>query len=226
MPRIARVVLPGYPHHIIQRGNNRQRVFFDTQDRQKYLNLLTFFSKDIHCKIYAYCLMLNHIHLLFEPEKINSLAKVMQKLALCYTQYFNKKYDRTGRLWECRYHSSLVDKDNYMWAVIRYIETNPLRAGISKHPEEYIWSSAESRLLSKSNSYVKLQKYFDKNELESYRKYFYEIRPNMEAFITKQTYDGRPIGNNQFLNRIEKLVGKVLIPRPKGRMKGYSKKKK
>ena len=112
MPRIARIVASGYPHHIIQRGNNRGRVFFDEKDRQLYLKLLKKYTDESGCIVNAYCLMDNHIHLLLVPLHDDSLSKTMQKLGLRYTQYVNSKYKRTGRLWECRFHSCVVDKND------------------------------------------------------------------------------------------------------------------
>ena len=121
MPRIARIVAEGYPHHIIQRGNNRQAVFFDNEDRLFYLGLLRKYSRECASKVHAYCLMDNHVHILFTPRYHNSLAKTMQKLSLRFTQHVNKKHKRTGRLWECRFHSSLVDKEDYLSAMERSV---------------------------------------------------------------------------------------------------------
>src|SRR3989338_11686878 len=111
MPRLARIVGVYYPHHIIQRGNNRQTVFFKDEDRSFYIEQLKKYSSECGCKIKAYCLMSSHIHILAIPAKEDSLAKTMQKLSLRYTQYINKKYKRTGRLWECRFHSAVVDEE-------------------------------------------------------------------------------------------------------------------
>ncbi|GAI54022.1 unnamed protein product, partial [marine sediment metagenome] len=130
MPRIARIVGIGYPHHIIQRGNNRQNIFFDQEDRLLYLKWLEKYSLECGCTIHAYCLMINHVHLLVVPQYNYSLAKTIQKLSLTFTQHINKKYKRTGRLWECRFYSALVDKEPYLWSVGRYIERNPVRAKI------------------------------------------------------------------------------------------------
>lgn len=121
MPRIGRAVAPGYPHHVIQRGNNRENVFFEKEDRTKYLLLLNKYAVKWNAPIMAYCLMSNHIHLLTKPLSAESLFKMMQGLTLCYTQYINRMYGRTGRLWESRYHSCIVDHDKYLWAVARYI---------------------------------------------------------------------------------------------------------
>jgi putative transposase len=108
MPRIGRAVAAGFPHHVIQRGNNREEVFFDAKDRKKYLALLKKYSVKWESTIISYCLMSNHIHLLTKPKSDESLYKMMQGLTLCYMQYFNRTYQRTGRLWECRYHSCIV----------------------------------------------------------------------------------------------------------------------
>jgi len=142
MPRIGRAVAPGYPHHVIQRGNNRENVFFEKEDRTKYLSLLNKYAFKWNAPIMAYCLMSNHIHLLTKPLSEESLFKMMQGLTLCYTQYINRMYGRTGRLWESRYHSCIVDHDKYLWAVARYIEQNPVRAKMVERAEDYSYSSA------------------------------------------------------------------------------------
>src|SRR3990172_2992129 len=128
MPRIARAVALEFPHHVVQRGNNREKVFINEEDKKKYLSLLKEYSGKLDTYIPAYCLMSNHVHLLTRPIKNESLYKMMQGITLYYTQYFNRTYKRTGRVWESRYHSCVVDKEKYLWAVARYIEQNPVRA--------------------------------------------------------------------------------------------------
>jgi len=114
MPRIARAVALEFPHHVVQRGNNREKVFINEEDKKKYLSLLKEYSGKWDTYIPAYCLMSNHVHLLTRPIKNESLYKIMQGITLCYTQYFNRTYKRTGRLWESRYHSCVVDKEKYL----------------------------------------------------------------------------------------------------------------
>jgi len=121
MPRIALAVALEFPHHVVQRGNNRENVFFNEEDKKKYLSLLKEYSGTWDTYILAYCLMSNHVHLLTRPIKNKSLYNMMQGITLCYTQYFNRTHKRTGRLWESRYHSCVVDKEKYLWAVARYI---------------------------------------------------------------------------------------------------------
>ena len=166
MPRVARKVYIGYPHHIVQRGNNKQRVFKDYKDRLFYLCQLRKYSWECDCKVHAYCLMPNHIHLLLVPSQQESLAKIMQKLNLSYTQYINRKYNRSGRLWESRFFSSQIDKESYLWSVCRYIEQNPLRAGITSKVIEYRWSSAKINCGLLESGFVEpiWKNYLDSNE--------------------------------------------------------------
>jgi len=121
-----------HPNHVVQRGNNKEKVFINEEDKKKYLSLLKEYSGKWDTYILAYCLMNNHVHLLTRPIKNESLYKMMQGITLCYTQYFNRTYERTGRLWESRYPSCVVDKEKYLWAVARYIEQNPERVKIVK----------------------------------------------------------------------------------------------
>jgi len=112
MPRIARIVGAGYPHHIVQRGNNKENVFLDRTDYEKYLFFLAKYPEEKEAAILAYCLMPNHVHLLVTPSQEETLAKMMQGVTLCYTQHFNRKKGRTDRLWECRYYSTIIDQDS------------------------------------------------------------------------------------------------------------------
>src|SRR3989339_882703 len=130
MPRIARAVAVDFPHHIIQRGNNRQKVFFAIETRKKYLELVKEYADIWGASVLAYCLMTNHIHLLIKPHQEDSLAKMMQGVSQGYAKYINRRYKRTGRLWESRYYSCVVDEESYLWQVARYIERNPKRAGL------------------------------------------------------------------------------------------------
>ena len=141
MPRQPRYNLPGFPQHVIQRGNNRQAVFFDDGDYQRYLSDLNDIAIETGCQIHAFVLMTNHVHLLITPVVSNGISKLMQGLGRRYVGYINHAYQRTGTLWEGRYKASLVAEDNYFLACMRYIELNPVRAGMVEHPGAYRWSS-------------------------------------------------------------------------------------
>jgi putative transposase len=124
MPRIARIVATGYPHHVTQRGNNRTTVFFDDEDRQTYLKLLSLYSQKNHLRIWAYCLMNNHIHLLAVPETEIALARGIGLTNQVYTQYLNRKLRQSGRIWQNRFFSCVIDNDQYLWAS-PLIKTDP-----------------------------------------------------------------------------------------------------
>jgi putative transposase len=214
------VVVPECLYHIVQRGNNHQEVFFDDEDRQQYLNLLYHYSRKWNCPILAYCLMTNHVHLLVETKTVHGLAKLMQGISLCHTQRINKKYSRTGRLWECRFHSSLIEKENYLWRVFRYIDRNPVRIGWVCRAEEYPWSSARAHLLGEKNSILNIEFLSSDKDHEMYRVFLSEIEDeNGLAEIRRMTQQDRPLGPMQFQLQIEKLIKRKVIPRPRGRPK-------
>lgn len=141
MPRSARIVVPDVPLHLVQRGVNRSPCFFRQGDYADYLELLACAARQFGCSIHAYCLMTNHIHLLLTPHEQGACARVMKQVNQCYVQRLNKSTGRTGTLWEGRFHSCLVDTDDYSLACYRYIELNPVRAGMVADPGEYRWSS-------------------------------------------------------------------------------------
>jgi len=217
MARIARMIGVGYPHHIVQRGNNKQTVFFDNKDRKLYLNLLRKYSVECNCSLHAYCLMNNHVHLLLTPRLENSLAKTMQKLSLTFTQHVNKKYERSGRLWECRFHSAIVDRDSYLWAVCRYIERNPIRARMVDNPEQYEWSSATLDVREQGNCFIESIWESDQQR-EAYRA-FLNMQENEEESekMEKATFSGRPIAKEGFLEQLSGELGINIKSRPVGR---------
>ena len=217
MPRIARIVGIGHPHHIIQRGNNRQNIFFDQEDKRLYLKWLEKYSLECGCTIHAYCLMSNHVHLLIVPKYNYSLAKTMQKLSLRFTQHINKKYKRTGRLWECRFYSALVDKESYFWSIGRYIERNPIRAKMVSKPAEYKWSSAKANITGKEVGFIK-PIWQDDADREEYITFL--NNPDKEEdieIIKKSAISGKPIGSKEFLNQMVETLGVTINRRPKGR---------
>lgn len=218
MPRIARIVEVDFPHHVIQRGNNRQKIFFDNNDKEKYLDLLRRYIKECPCKTNTYCLMPNHVHMILVPLIVNALSKMMQKLSLGYTQYINKKYKRTGRLWECRFYSSLIERDNYLWAACRYVERNPVRAGMADKPEHYKWSSAIlGYSKQKQNDFVD-PIWYNNFEKQEYMKFLAQPDEESEiAIIRKATFKGTPLGSANFIKCISEKLGFKIKTRPKGR---------
>jgi putative transposase len=217
MPRIARAVAAGFPHHVVQRGNNKETVFFKNEDKETYLSLLNKYAEKWRSPILTYCLMSNHVHLLTKPLEDISLYKMMQGIALCYTQYVNRKYQRTGRLWESRYHSCIVDTEKYLWAVSRYIEQNPVRAKIVEKEEGFLYSSAKAHVSGKKNDILG-EELFDNMQRRDYREFLRSSIPKQEIKeIRYFTRTGRPLGSNEFTSRMETELERSLEIRPVGR---------
>jgi len=178
MPRRARLKLPGQPWHVIQRGVNRSRCFSGIADRQRYLALLAEHSVAHGCAVHAYVLMPNHVHLLLTPSSDLSVSRMMKAIGERYVRAFNKAHKRSGTLWEGRFKSSIVDSQRYLFTCYRYIELNPVRAGMVSHPAEYPWSSylvnaegGESDIVKPHELYLAISA--DPEErLREYRKWF------------------------------------------------------
>src|SRR3990172_1259898 len=219
MSRIARAVALGFPHHIVQRGNNREKVFLNKEDKEKYLSLLKKYSGKWNSPILAYCLMSNHVHLLTRPTKNESLYKMMQAITLCYTQYINMTYKRTGRLWESRYHSCIVDKEKYLWAVARYIEQNPVRAKIVNKAEEYPYSSAKAHIENVKYEILG-EALFEGRQREDYRELMKaSIKEEEINNIRNHTRNGRPMGSESFIEKMERKLDRIFKSKPRGRPK-------
>ena len=141
MARLPRLTLPGYPHHVIQRGNNRQPIFASQADYQTLLDLLDENAKKFGIALHAYVLMGNHFHLLATPQTADGLPQMMQAVGRRYVRYFNDTQHRSGTLWEGRYKSTLIQTERYLLTCMAYIDLNPVRAGLVAHPRDYAWSS-------------------------------------------------------------------------------------
>lgn len=141
MARLPRLTLPGYPHHVIQRGNNRQDIFAATEDYTLFLDLLAQHAAQFAVAVHAYVLMTNHVHLLLTPSTPQGLPKLMQAVGRSYVRQFNQQHGRTGTLWEGRYKSALIQTERYLLACMVYMDLNPVRAGLSAQAADYPWSS-------------------------------------------------------------------------------------
>ena len=213
MPRRARLVVPGIPWHIIQRGNNRSACFYDVSDCQFYLETLNKQAAKYGCSIHAYCLMTNHSHLLLTPSTHDSAALLMKHLGQRYVQYMNRRYQRSGTLWEGRFRSCLVQTKNYVLACYRYIELNPLRASMVEHPAEYRWSSYRangqgSRLdwLTPHAEYLALGEN-ENSRLASYRGLFdIAVDPNLLAEIRTATHGNYALGDERFKTEVSSML--------------------
>lgn len=141
MARLPRLTLPGYPHHIIQRGNNRQAIFAERADYETLLSLVGDYAKQFDVAVHSYVLMSNHFHLLATPQTEDGVPQLLQAIGRSYVRYFNKRQSRTGTLWEGRYRSTLIQAESYLLACMAYIDLNPVRAGLVASPADYPWGS-------------------------------------------------------------------------------------
>ncbi|PLY00522.1 MAG: transposase [Desulfuromonas sp.] len=217
MPRIARVIAIDYPHHVTQRGNNRATVFFDDEDRQTYLRLLATYSKRFSLQIWAYCLMDNHVHLLAVPEKENSLARGVGLTNQVYTQYLNRKTKQSGRIWQNRFYSCIVDKDEYLWTVARYIENNPLKPDLADKAEEYCWSSAKAHLTGVKDELLHEPSWLDPTDVKNYAAFMRQQDEVAEKLLRQATKTGRPFGPDTFIKEMEFKLDTALRPKRPGR---------
>lgn len=154
MPRLPRYVLPGQPQHVIQRGNNRNAIFAADADYAFYMEKLVDACRRFRCDVHAYVQMTNHVHLLMTPHTEGGIGKVMQSLGRYYVQYFNYTYSRTGTLWEGRYRATLIEGERYLLTCMRYIELNPVRAGMVDHPSRYPYSSYHANAMGREDALV------------------------------------------------------------------------
>jgi putative transposase len=218
MPRIARIIAPGYPHHITQRGNNRATVFFDDEDRQTYLKLLGLYASKHELQIWAYCLMDNHVHLLAVPQTETSLARGIGLTNQVYTQYLNRKLCQSGRIWQNRFFSCVVERNQYLWAVARYIVRNPLKVGLAERAEEYPWSSARAHLTGEGDTILAASStWLDPSERTAFAEFVLAENVEMDEAIRKATRTGRPIGSEGFVDMLEFRLKQVLRPKKVGR---------
>jgi putative transposase len=214
MSRLPRVVVPGYPHHIVQRGNRRQTVFFQDQDRRFYLHLLRKYGSDAGITFWAYCLMGNHVHLIAVPRNVDSFSKGLGKAHWKYTMSVNLREDWRGFLWQGRFFSCPLDEHHLITAT-KYILFNPVRAAIVKRPDEYHWSSARAHLKEADDPLIS-----DGDlsaEIVNWRS-FLSVPPlesDMES-IREHTKTGRPLGGEAFVRKLEAITGRTLWPQRRG----------
>ncbi len=205
MGRISRVVAQGIPHHITQRGNSRQVVFDDAKDRRVYLKLLRSYAEKYRLRIWAWCLMSNHVHLLAVPETAESLKRTLGQTHHDYARYRNAELARCGHLWQSRYYSCPVDEEG-VWPVMAYIERNPVRAGLVRFAEDHAWSSARAHVLGlDQEGFVDLAPWPAGYTADRWRDTL-RLGIEEEAFqerLRLATLTGRPFGSEQFIEELE-----------------------
>ena len=211
-------MVPGVPVHAIQRGNNRAPCFTEDEDRAFFLHHLGRLAYDESCDVHAYCLMTNHVHLLLTPGREQSCARLFKRLGLLHTQYTNRKYRRSGTLWEGRFRSSLVQTDFYLLACYRYIELNPVRAGMVADPGAYPWSSYRANAEGIPDARITPHaEYLDLGR-DQYRSLFgSHLDPDLIREIRSTTNSGYVLGAEAFRLRMAGLLGRRVSKGPPGR---------
>ena len=203
-----------------QRGNNRADVFFCDRDREHYLRALVRYCSEFRLEVWAYCLMTNHVHLLVVPESDHSLAQGIGRTNLIYTQYVNREYRRSGRVWQNRFFSCPVDRNEYLWSVCRYIERNPVRARLVEHPWDYSWSSARHHAQGTPDLVTGASQWPAPAEREQYREYLDHDEQEVDRIrIRTSTQTGRPLGSLTFIKELGLKLGRILQPQKVGRRK-------
>jgi putative transposase len=218
MPRLARSVFPNIPHHITQRGNRREDVFFTDDDRLFYLEWLQFYCEKYKVSVLAYCLMTNHVHLVLTPHTETGLQQVLKPLHMRYAQYINKIKGWKGHLWQGRYFSSPLD-EAYTWSTIRYVERNPVQAGILLKAENYRWSSAAAHCGLKTDPLLAaLPNAMDGISQGEWNKWLaLPENKGVIDIIQRNIEKGLPCGDDNFITALEAVAKKSLRYKPQGR---------
>jgi len=219
MPRQARIVFPNVPYHITQRGNRREDVFFSEEDRLRYLAWLKDNCDKYGVEILAYCLMTNHVHIVVVPPTESSLQQALRPLHTRYAQYINRKKGWKGHLWQGRFFSSALD-DAYMWATIRYVELNPVRAKLVRKAERYQWSSAPYHCGLREDNLLTQKRPWQRQieQIADWSTWLAEgENPQQRDVIRMHVQRGLPCGSQRFIRKLEKLAGCSFEFRPQGR---------
>lgn len=224
MPRRPRLALQGVPLHLIQRGNNRQACFFADEDYRFYLDWLYEHAGKTGCRVHAYVLMTNHVHLLISADKTDAPGALMKALGQRYVQYVNRVYRRSGTLWEGRFRSCPIQEEAYLLACQRYIELNPVRAGMVGHPGEYRWSSYRANAQGEVSPLIRPHGLYDALGLDVVERqaaywalFRYELEPGLVDQIRQATNGNFVLGSERFAAEVAAAIGRRVVPGKSGR---------
>ena len=224
MARQARLTVPAYPHHVIQRGNDRQLIFRDDSDRERLLSLLLEHAQRSKVAVHAYVLMDNHFHLLLTPETVEGVPQMMQSVGRSYVRYFNTRHARTGTLWEGRYRCSLIETEKYLLACMAYIDLNPVRAGMVSEPADFAWSSHRHLIGRTSDKLVTPHALFwslGNTPFAREAAYAQMVRAGIalqdQGDLTRSALTGWPLGSAGFISALAQNTQRRLLPAKAGR---------
>ena len=224
MARQPRLALPGYPHHVIQRGNNRQPIVLDEADRRMLYSLWLEESQRHKVAVNAYVLLDNHFHMLLTPPSDEAMSLMMQSVGRSYVRYFNKRHNRSGTLWEGRYKSSLIDSEAYLLTCMAYIDLNPVRAGVAESAEDFSWSSYKHLAGQNIDKLVTPHAlYWGLGNTPFAREAAYAefvaggLSAATQKALTESALKGRVVGRPDFLTSLEKSTQRQILPQKSGR---------
>ncbi len=216
MSRVARVVIPGFPHHVTQRGNRRADVFETDADREAYLRFLKRYAGRYGLSVWAYCLMSNHIHLVAVPAHEHSLGRALRDAHTVYAMYFNTRTELSGHVWQGRFHSCPMD-ESHLWATVRYVERNPVRAGLVERAEAYRWSSAAAHCGLRNDALLS-GSFPPAGVIDDWKQWLTGAEDEGAVKrIRGHTHTGRPCGSPTFVAQLEDLLQRTLRPNKRGR---------
>ena len=214
MARLARLVVPGLPHHVTQRGNRRERVFFEDDDYRAYLALIAGAARKAGTEVWAYCLMPNHVHFIMAPSREDGLRQTFGEAHRRYTGRINARFQQTGHLWQGRFSSVVMD-ERHLHAAARYVPMNPVRAGLTARAADWPWSSVHAHLAGRDDAVVTVAPVLDR--VGDFATFLAEDadQPAIDALrLAKST--GRPVGANDWIARLEADTNRILAPEKRG----------
>jgi len=216
MARIPRIVIPGLPHHVTQRGNRREQVFFEDGDYQLYLDLILEAAEKAKCEIWCYCLMPNHTHTIIVPSDEDGLRRTFSDAHRRYTAHINARLRVTGHLWQGRFGSVVMD-EAHLYEAVRYVSLNPVRAGLVERAQDWKWSSVNLHLKKKDDRAFKSQPVLER--FGNFRKYMAKPFDEVEAFKALRAGEttGRPAADVEWMERMEHETGRAMLPKKRGR---------
>ena len=224
MARLPRLVLPNHPHHIIQEGNDRQLIFREDEDYQRFLVWLKESAREFKVSVHAYALMPNHLHLLASPTTEDGLARMMQRVGRYYVPWFNQKYERLGGLFRGRFKTSLIDSERYFMMCSRYIEFNPVRNGLASDPADYQWSSYAHHAGVRQDSLIidhALYWGLGNTPFQREAAYIELARQQLSSeeldSINQAVLKGWPLGSDAFKTQLQQKAKRQVLPAKRGR---------
>ncbi len=220
MARLSRIVIPGHPHHVTQRGNRRNRVFFDEGDYALYLDLLSEAAHKAETEIWCYCLMPNHVHLIAVPSDKDGLRETFADAHRRYTGYINARLRVTGHLWQGRFGSVVMD-EAHLFHAVRYVSLNPVRAKLVPQAQDWQWSSVAAHLSGKDDRLVKVEPILER--YGEFGAFLGQTTEDSTAFksLRQSETTGRPLGGKEWMEKLEKLTGRAMKPQKRGPKKKY-----